>query len=135
MRCPRTRYNVWCCRAQTYHGWEASKKWGPCFTCCCHLPSTGLLRRWQFPFLLMSQPLLCALETQLAPKLFISTAFNKRYSYHLIMHEPLLFLLFLLSSSGSVGELKGWDFRGLGIMQLKIFNITLKFSRVVLLKC
>lgn len=81
MRCPRTGYNVWCCRAQTCHGWEVSEKWGLCFTCCCHLPSTGLLRRWQFLFLLMLQPLLCALETQLAPKLFISTAFNKRYSY------------------------------------------------------
>jgi len=53
----------------------------------------------------------------------------------LLMHHLLLFLFFLPWSSGLVGELNGWDFRGLGIMQVKKIGITLKFARVFLLKC
>ena len=105
--CPRTSYNVWRCKgAETCHGWVASENWSLCFTCCCHLASIGSLVRWQFLFSLMSQPLLCALESQLAPKLFISMGSIKRYQYD--PHSwPLSLSAFSLPCSfGLVGKWK-----------------------------
>lgn len=70
---------IWGAHTKTCHGGVASESWGLWFTCCSHSAFIGLLRRWQFLFLLMLPLQLYVLGSQLVPKLFISMGFNKRY--------------------------------------------------------